>query len=139
VAEGYLLDTNVIPETRKTLAEAAVLAFPSSTDPRRLHVSVLTLGELRKRVTARSRLDPVGGHRLAQWLDTIESEFAGQVLAIVAATAGRWEEFSAARSLPVIGTLIAATALGAGLTPVTRNTGDFPTMEVAVFNPRQQS
>ena len=45
---GYLLDTNVISETRKSRADAGVIAFLSAAEGDGLFLSVLTLGELRK-------------------------------------------------------------------------------------------
>jgi len=48
MAAGYLLDTNVISETRKTRADPSVMAFLGAADSGGLFLSVLTLGELRK-------------------------------------------------------------------------------------------
>ncbi len=42
----YLLDTNVLPETRKRQPAAGVAGWIAGTPPDRLHVSVLTLGEI---------------------------------------------------------------------------------------------
>lgn len=53
MATGYLLDTNVISETRKSRADPGVIAFLSAADSAGLFLSVLTPGELRKGVAAR--------------------------------------------------------------------------------------
>ncbi len=79
-------------------------------------MSVLTLGELRKGVEAKRRTDAVTADRLGAWVDSIETTFADRVLPVDAAAARLWGELSAGRSLPVIDTLIAATALARGLT-----------------------
>ncbi len=42
----YLLDTSVLSETRKRLPAAGVAGWIAATPPGRLHVSVLTLGEI---------------------------------------------------------------------------------------------
>ena len=42
----YLLDTNVLSETRKRQPAAGVADWIAATPPDRLHVSVLTLGEI---------------------------------------------------------------------------------------------
>ena len=42
----YLLDTNVLSETRKRRPAAGVADWIAATPPDRLHVSVLTLGEI---------------------------------------------------------------------------------------------
>ena len=135
VGPGYLLDTNIISETRKIRAAAAVLAFLDSADAGALFLSVLTVGELRKGVEARRRTDPGSADRLGAWVDGIETLFADRVLAVDAAVARLWGELSAGRSLPVVDTLIAATAIVRGLTLVTRNTRDVASTTVRVVNP----
>lgn len=134
---GYLLDTNVISETRKTHADRGVIAFLSAADAPGLFLSVLTLGELRKGVEAKRRTDPAMAGRLGIWVDGIETTFADRVLSIDAAVAKRWGELSAARTLPVIDTLIAATAIEHGLTLVTRNTRDVESTGVPLVDPWQ--
>ena len=135
MATGYLLDTNVISETRKSRADSGVIAFLSAAEPAGLFLSVLTLGELRKGVAAKRRTDPGAADQLGVWVDGIETTFADRVLPIDAATAQRWGELSANRSLPVIDTLIAATAIGHGLTLVTRDTRDVESTGVPLVDP----
>jgi predicted nucleic acid-binding protein len=137
VAAGYLLDTNVVSETRKTRADPGVMAFLSAADAAGLFLSVLTLGELHKGVEAKRRTDPVAADRLGAWVDGIETSFADRVLAVDAATARIWGDLSAGRSLPVIDTLIAATAIGHALTLVTRNTSDVESTGVPLVDPWQ--
>ena len=132
---GYLLDTNVISETRKVRADSGVMDFLSTAESTGLFLSVLTLGELRKGVAAKRPSDPVSADRLGAWLDGIEATFADRVLPVDAATARCWGELSAGRKLPVVDTLIAATALGYGLTLVTRNTRDVESTGVALVDP----
>src|ERR1700689_4356694 len=109
---GYLLDTNVLSETRKTRADGGVVAFLAAADADGLFLSVLSLGELRKGVEAKRRSDAVAADRLGAWVDGIETMFADRVLPVDAAAARLWGELSAHRTLPVIDTLIAATAIG---------------------------
>ena len=137
MATGYLLDTNVVSETRKTRADPTVTAFLAAVDEAGLFISVLTLGELRKGVAARRRTDPVAADRLGAWVDGIETIFADRVLPGDASVARAWGELSAGRSLPVIDTLIAATAITSGLTLVTRNTSDVEATGVPLLNPWQ--
>jgi toxin FitB len=133
----YLLDTNVVSETRKIRADHGVMAFLSAADEAALFLSVLTLGELRKGVEAKRRTDPHAADQLGAWVDTIETSFADRVLGIDMAAARRWGELSAGRSLPVIDTLIAATAIVRDLTLVTRNTRDVASTGVMIVDPWQ--
>ncbi len=135
MAAGYLLDTNVISETRKIRAAPGVTAFLDAANPAGLFLSVLTLGELRKGVAARHRSDPAAADRLGAWVDGIETMFADRVLPVDAAVARLWGELSAGRSLPVIDTLIAATAIASGLTLVTRNIRDVEATGVPLVDP----
>lgn len=134
---GYLLDTNVVSETRRLRADPGVMAFLFNADATRLFLSVLTLGELRKGVAAKRRTDPAAAGQLAAWVDGIETQFADRVLPVDTATARRWGELSAGRSAAVIDTLIAATALGQSLTLATRNTRDVAWTGVALVDPWQ--
>jgi predicted nucleic acid-binding protein len=136
-AAGYLLDTNLISETRKIRADAGVIAFLAAADAAGLFLSVLTLGELRKGVEAKRRADPTAADRLGAWVDSIETTFADRVLPIDAPTARLWGELSAGRTLPVIDTLIAATAITRGFTLVTRNTRDVAGTGVPALDPWQ--
>ena len=137
MAAGYLLDTNLISETRKVRADPGVLAFLSAADSAGLFLSVLTLGELRKGVEAKRRSDSVAATRLGAWVDDIETTFADRVLPVDGAAARLWGELSARRSLPVIDTLIAATAITRNLTLVTRNTRDVAATGVPLLDPWQ--
>jgi predicted nucleic acid-binding protein len=137
MAVGYLLDTNVISETRKSRPDSNVVAFLSATDAVESFLSVLTLGELRKGVEAKRRSDALMADRLGRWVDGIEWDYAERLLPIDAPTARRWGELSAGRSLPVIDGLLAATALERGLIVVTRNIGDFASTGVPLLDPWQ--
>jgi toxin FitB len=137
VPTGYLLDTNFISETRKIRTNAGVMAFLSAADTAGLFLSVLTLGELRKGVEAKRRTDSVTAATLGAWVDGIETTFADRVLPVDAAAARLWGELSARRSLPVVDTLIAATAITRGLTLVTRNTRDVAATGVPLLDPWQ--
>jgi hypothetical protein len=133
-ATQYLLDTNVLSETRKKQPDAKVIAFLTNTDPSTIYISVLTLGELRKGVAQKRRTDPATA-TLAAWVDGLEFGFADRILGIDTATAKLWGELSAQRPRPVVDTLLAATAIVHELTFVTRNTSDVQDIDVKLHDP----
>jgi toxin FitB len=130
---SYLLDTNVISELVRANPDDRVLRWFAEVPDEALHVSVLTLGEIRKGVehlSAGPRKE-----RLRVWLETeLRDWFGDRVLAVDAAVADRWGRLLAEtqRPVPAIDSLIAATALQHDLRLVTRNRADFnfPGLEV---------
>jgi toxin FitB len=132
---GYLLDTNVVSESRKARAAGELLHWLRATEPSELYLSVLTLGELRKGVAIKQRTDPYAARKLGNWVDGLQYSFAGQILDVDAATAQIWGELSAERSRPPVDTLLAATAIAHGLAFVTRNVYDVRDLPLQVLNP----
>lgn len=136
-AQRFLLDTNVLSETRKKVSLPAVGAFVSDTAQSALYISVLTLGELRRGVVKKARTNAAMATSYSVWIDDLEVSFANQILDIDRTIAARWGELSADRSRPVVDTLLAATAVVHNLTLVTRNTADFAGLPVKLLNPWQ--
>jgi toxin FitB len=135
----YLLDTNVLSETRRKQADPNVIAFLNSLDASSLYFSVLTLGELRKGVALKRQSDPDAAKQLAAWVDGLELSFADRIFGIDPAVARLWGELSAERPRPAIDTLLAATAAVHDLTFVTRNTRDVQDIKVKLLNPWQKA
>ncbi len=131
----YLLDTNVISETRKRKADGGVLGFFERVHSSSLYISVLTLGEVRKGIASLIASDPDAARRLSSWLDGLEYSFADRIHAVDAKVARIWGELSGLRTTPAIDTLMAATALHHDLTLVTRNTAHFTDTKVKLLNP----
>jgi toxin FitB len=140
---GFLLDTNVISELIKPQPEVNVTTWIEGTDESLLYLSVLTLGEIRRGIS----ILPQSRRRatLEAWLDKdLRERFDERILSIDQEVADRWGLLTAAARnngivLPVIDGLLAATALEHNLTLVTRDTGQIPSMGVAVFNPWQKN
>jgi predicted nucleic acid-binding protein len=135
----YLLDTNVLSETRKKRADVGVIAFLQAAETSSLYISVLTLGELRKGVAKKMREDEYEAKKLADWVDGLEYSFADRILGIDAATARLWGDWSSERPRPVVDTMLAATAVLRGLTLVTRNIRDVRGIPVKLLNPWSES
>jgi predicted nucleic acid-binding protein len=134
-APAYLLDTNVLSETRKKRADPGVMAFLESADSASLFMSVLTIGELRKGVAAKMRTDPATAKTLAAWVEGLEFGLSDRILNIDSAIARLWGDCSGDRPRPVVDTLLAATAVEHGLTFVTRNTRDVSGIQVKLHDP----
>jgi predicted nucleic acid-binding protein len=140
---GFLLDTNIISELVKPKPEANVIEWIENTDESLLYLSVLTLGEIRRGIAAL----PQSRRRatLEAWLDKdLYARFEDRILAVDREVADRWGLLTAAarnsgKVLPVIDGLLTATALEHNLTLVTRDTGQIPSMGVAVFNPWEKN
>jgi hypothetical protein len=133
---SYLLDTNILSETRKRDPAPAVVDWIKSTPSDQLHVSVLTLGELMQgiaRIGARG--DQLQAAILERWVRGIEKGFADRTLPVTVRVAAEWGRRQSAGPMPVIDSLIAATARVHGLTIVTRNVKDFERTGVEVLNP----
>ena len=131
----YLLDTNVLSETRKRQADAKVLSFLAAAEPSALYISVLTIGELWKGVAHKRLSDPEAAKMIGHWVEGLELSFADRILGIDSATAKLWGELSGQRPRPVVDRLMAATAITHRLTLVTRNTSDIHDLPVRVLDP----
>ena len=132
----YLLDTNILSETRKRQPATGVTSWIAATPPERLHVSVLTLGEIEQGIARiRGRGDSEQAARLERWLRELELGFADRILPVTLPVATAWGRQQHAQPLPVIDGLIAATAEVNSLTVVTRNAKDFERSGVQVLNP----
>ena len=133
---AYLVDANVLCESSKARPDAAVLQWLSDHDAE-LHVSVLSLGEMVKGI----HLMDTGNRRhvIESWYQRIERWAARRLLPMDAAVMATWGRFyakhqRAGRKLPLMDSLLAATAMQHDLTIVTRNTADFPD-DVSLLNP----
>lgn len=136
---NYLLDTCVISELAKTRPVQSVVDWVVSQDATRCFISSITLGEIQKGVSKLA--DTPKKEELQTWLDRdVRERFAGQTIAIAVNEVLQWGKMQAAmekqgRPMPLMDSLIAATALFHGMTLVTRNTRDMEASGVALFNP----
>lgn len=133
---SYLVDTNVVAELARREPDPRVVAWFGDVPEAALHLSVLTLGELRKGVESLG--DARRRERLRTWLEHDLAEWCGErLLPISAAVADRWGRLlaQAGRPLPAVDSLLAATAIHHGLRIVTRNEKDFSVPGLEVINP----
>ena len=133
---SYLVDANVLCESSKAHPEPAVIQWLADHDAE-LHISVLSLGEMLKGIHLMDQ-----GHRrheIERWYQRLERWAANRLLSMDAPVMATWGRFyaqqqRAGRKLPLMDSLLAATALQHRLTIVTRNTTDFPD-DVPLLNP----
>ena len=139
----YLLDTNVISELRKAKSAKAdphVLAWAASINTEALFISVITLTELEIGVRQMERRDAEQGQRLRSWLDgSVLPTFRERILPVDESIALRCAALHVPDRLSDRDAIIASTALEHGMTVVTRNTSDFESAGVSLFNPWKAS
>jgi predicted nucleic acid-binding protein len=136
---SYLLDTCVLSELRKPAPDPNVTAWIQQIDESRLYLSVIVLGEIQKGIAQLD--DSKKKQSLQLWLEQdLPARFAGRILPVDSNVALEWGLLQglAARSgnpVPVIDSLLGATAICHNLTLVTRNTADFERLPVKLVNP----
>ena len=136
---SYLLDTNVVSEVVRPRPDAKVVRWLRTIPDSALHLSVLTLGELRNGVEnlkASRRKET-----LRLWLEQdVPAWFEERLLPVTAVVADRWGRLlaEAGRPVPAIDSLLAATALVHGLRLVTRNIRDFEFPNLMVVSPWEE-
>lgn len=131
----YLVDTNVVSETRRRRPHPAVLAWLSSTGSGGLRVSAVTIGEIQKGVEALRARDPDRASAIELWLDeAVLQNF--EVLSFDSAAAREWARLMRGKSEElIVDAMIASTAVVHGLIVVTRNERDFDQLAVRTLNP----
>jgi predicted nucleic acid-binding protein len=133
---SYLLDTNVISETVRSVPNPTVVRWLQQIPNDGLYISVLSMGEIRRGIE-RLPLSP-RRERLRLWLEhDLAAWFGKRVLPVDQAVADRWGSLleKTDGSLPAIDSLLAATALHHGLRLATRNVHDFVIPGLEVINP----
>lgn len=136
---GWLLDTNVLSELRRSRPEPKVLAFLETQPLGSLYISIVTLAEIRfgiECVTDASRRRELG-----DWLaHKVRPMFEQRVLPISEDVMLRWRLLvengrKAGHTFSRPDLIIAATVLQHGLTVVTRDVSEFERARAPGFNP----
>jgi toxin FitB len=136
---GYLLDTNVISETRKSNRSQNVINWVSAQEVSLLYTSEVNMAELT--FGAELTEDLTKRYLLKQWItETIRPWMQGRMLKVTEGVLLRWRILSAHmkknhRYSPETDMLIAALAAENELIVVTRDQSPFVMSGISTFNP----
>ena len=133
----YLLDTCVFAEYSKAEPNEKVIEWIDSQIQETLYISVVTIGEIEKGIAKMQPSRRKTG--IEAVLESLLIRFDDRVIPLDTAVARRWGKLTGdlehiGRPLPIIDSLIAATALGHHLTLDTRNASDFAETKAKVVN-----
>ncbi|CAA6603961.1 Ribonuclease VapC [Rhodospirillaceae bacterium LM-1] len=135
---SYLIDTCALSELIKPQPAKNVTQWFDSVPQESLHISALTLGEIRKGVEKLQ--DGQRRSRICAWLEVeLPAWFEERILPVDAQVADEWGRMTARlkKQIPAIDGLLAATALRHRLVVVTRNGSDFAATGVDILDPWQ--
>ena len=136
---SYLLDTCVISEFVAAQPSEKVISWLADLDPETVYLSVVTLGEIQKgieKLPASKRKEA-----LRTWLkDDLLVRFHDRLLPLETGEMLAWGTLiskveAKGKPMPLIDSLIAATALHHDLVVVTRDQDDFAPSGARLFNP----
>ncbi len=136
---GWLLDTNILSELRRTRPEPRVVDFIAAQPLELLFVSAVTFAEIRFGIELAP--DPIRRAELQAWLaHTLRPMFEDRVLPVSEEVMFRWRLLvedgrKAGHTFSQPDLIIAATGLQHGLTVVTRDAADYTRARVPVLNP----
>lgn len=135
----YLMDTCVFSELFKPHPHPVVQAWMDRQLREDVFLSILSVGEIRRGIARLS--DLAKASELEELLYQVRDDYEEQMLELTSSTLVRWgwmcglAEKKRRGTLPVIDSLMAATALEHGLVVATRNVKDFERCGVEVVNP----
>ena len=126
----YLLDTNIVSELRRPRPHRAVLNWIAGVPADRLFLSAVTIGEIQAGIEITREQDAAKAEALETWLEQVVNSYG--VLPMDASAFRAWARLKHRKSDTLIeDAMIAATALVANLTVVTRNVRDFEALVAA--------
>lgn len=137
---SYLLDTTIVSEAKRPRRDENVLRWLSAQSLTSTYLSAITPGELEEGVTLLGDTQRAGA--LRAWLASLTAAHTRRILAVDEAVVSIWGRLRAeakreGRPAPVMGTLIAATAITHHLTFVTHNPGGVAALPVKTLSPSE--
>ena len=138
---NYLLDTCVISELVAKQPNPQIIAWIDGIEEARLHLSVITLGEIQKGIEKLP--DSERKTRLETWLnEELLRRFANRIVLIDTDVMLKWGKLigtfeKVGKPISAIDSLIAVIALHNNFILVTRNEAGFENAGISIFNPWQ--
>ena len=137
---SYLLNTCVLSEYTKKNPNSQVIDWLDEQEEAGLFISKLSIAEIRKGIIRITDSQPNRANKLRIWVEKLQTRFIDRILPLDEEILNSWAVIcgkSEAKGvkLPIMDSLIAATAYEYQLTIVTRNVTDFNFSTVKVFSP----
>ncbi len=134
---NFLIDTCLVSEFKRPQPEPKVIRWLSDQIEESLYLSVVTIGEIQRGISLLA--DSRKKTELENWLHSLIIRYNGRIMRLDSEELIIWGDTVAklekrGRTLPLMDSLIAATALSHDLTLVTRNETDFDGIGVRVLN-----
>lgn len=130
----FLLDTNIVSESRKPKPHGGVMTWLAAQEAATLYISAMTIGEVQRGIEITRTQDTTKAADIEAWIEKIL--VTGQVLPMDAAVCREWARLMHGRSDTLTeDAFIAATARVHRLTVATRNVRDFEVLGVNTINP----
>ena len=135
-----MLDTCVVSEYIRQQPEMKVIRWLDSQPEENLFISAITIGEIQKGIVKIQLSQPKKYRQLNEWLHNLIQRFARRIIDLDREIMIEWGSLcgtlaQSGRKLPVIDSLLAATAINHQLSLVTRNENDFRSLNVPLYNP----
>jgi len=132
----YLLDTCTISELIKSSPNENVVNWISTQNGADLHISAITVGEIRKGIELARPTAYEFAIKLETWLNSLIGNYRTRIMPFDEKAAQVWGELMARHpQIALEDSQIAAIAMTNEMTVITRNEKDFSPLGVAFFNP----
>lgn len=134
----YLLDTNMVSESRKRIPNPRVATWLASVDPNDVFISVMTFGEIQVGIERLRKNDPTQAEHLGKWSQQLRATYRDRIVPVELDAAQAWGRFNNGRPTPFVDGLLAATAIVRDWVLVTRNVSDMASTGVRLLNPFEE-